>query len=645
MRETLVLICLFFSAFPAYAQNEDTVAVFGQFETSFKSDVKYDNFITDVRLRVTFSGPEGEKITQDAFWDGGDNLKVRFAPPSKGQWEYSATCSDADNASLQNISGQFLVEEYTGSNPFQNHGWLRVSDNKRYLSYQDGTPFFYLGDTAWEIGWKSTREELVEYIKDRKSKKFSAVQFVPMSHQVIGPNGVKNQYGETYYLDDDFSMPNPRYFDYIDEIADSLNKAEMVAVIVPLWAGMNELHYDDRYNDYYLSKEESIYIARYIGARYAAHNVIWIVGGDNYYDTPEKMEFWEDFALNLKEASGDRSLTTLHPAGLRASFDYFDNNTLWMDFNMYQSSHIARGDYPMSAALRGYNLNPVKPVLNGETTYEDIYHNLWLPGNSEHPETFRIRPEHLRQASYESILSGGLVGITYGANGVWQWHKEGLWADFLPRYKVLEAIDLPGSSQMKVLKNIMEEYGWNNLWPAPGIIGISGGQDSISVARSSELMISYLPTGTDFVEYHLSGNENFGEIRYINVITGEKMLAEKNLESSVYKSIPPDTMDWVLVANINSEEIERMDDFRLYQNYPNPFNPNTNIEYYIPERSKVTLKVYDSLGRLVQTLVSEEQEEGLHSAVFYGNELGSGIYFYELRTGSSIQIKKMLFLK
>ena len=87
------------------------------------------------------------------------------------------------------------------------------------------------------------------------------------------------------------------------------------------------------------------------------------------------------------------------------------------------------------------------------------------------------------------------------------------------------------------------------------------------------------------------------------------------------------------------------DNFNLYQNYPNPFNPSTSISYRIPEMSFITLNVYDVLGNEVIILVNEEKPAGEYEILFDGTELTSGIYFYQLKTGSYFGIKKMMLVK
>jgi flagellar hook assembly protein FlgD len=88
----------------------------------------------------------------------------------------------------------------------------------------------------------------------------------------------------------------------------------------------------------------------------------------------------------------------------------------------------------------------------------------------------------------------------------------------------------------------------------------------------------------------------------------------------------------------------------LYQNYPNPFNPTTTIAFWLPEKSSVTLAVYDVDGRLVNTLVDEELDKGMKQFPWNGTDsrgstVSSGVYFYKLQAGSKELTRKMVLLK
>ncbi len=92
-----------------------------------------------------------------------------------------------------------------------------------------------------------------------------------------------------------------------------------------------------------------------------------------------------------------------------------------------------------------------------------------------------------------------------------------------------------------------------------------------------------------------------------------------------------------------------LSEFHLSQNYPNPFNPSTLIRYEIGdirrETQHVSLRVYDILGRVVATLVNKEQSAGSYQVKFNASGLTSGIYYYQIKSGSFVETKKMIILK
>jgi hypothetical protein len=98
-------------------------------------------------------------------------------------------------------------------------------------------------------------------------------------------------------------------------------------------------------------------------------------------------------------------------------------------------------------------------------------------------------------------------------------------------------------------------------------------------------------------------------------------------------------------SRVVSIEITVLSEYILNQNYPNPFNPSTVITYSIPVSSKVTLTVYDVLGKLITTLVKENQEAGNYSVNFNAAGLSNGIYFYKMQSDNFVKTNKMLLLK
>lgn len=98
-------------------------------------------------------------------------------------------------------------------------------------------------------------------------------------------------------------------------------------------------------------------------------------------------------------------------------------------------------------------------------------------------------------------------------------------------------------------------------------------------------------------------------------------------------------------SNIIELEILSPEEFILEQNYPNPFNPVTVISYQLSVNSYVTLKIFDILGKEVETLVNEQQQAGSYKVQFNASHLASGVYLYKLQAGSFTAVKKFVFMK
>ena len=96
---------------------------------------------------------------------------------------------------------------------------------------------------------------------------------------------------------------------------------------------------------------------------------------------------------------------------------------------------------------------------------------------------------------------------------------------------------------------------------------------------------------------------------------------------------------------MNAEEVALPQKFSLAQNYPNPFNPTTDIEFETPEAGHVVINIYNTLGQKVTTLADKKMNPGSYTVVFNAANLPAGIYFYEIKTASRREVKKMLLVK
>lgn len=165
----------------------------------------------------------------------------------------------------------------------------------------------------------------------------------------------------------------------------------------------------------------------------------------------------------------------------------------------------------------------------------------------------------------------------------------------------------------------------------------SGGDTDIIVGTSDEGVLISTNNGTAWNSFNTGMPSAYGI--YSLAASGPYLLAGINL-SGVWKRLLSEVTS---VQKTPPNQIPQL--FSLSQNYPNPFNPSTTISYQIASASKVSLKVYDLLGREIATLVDETKLAGNYTATFRAANLPSGVYFYRLQAGTFTQTKKLVLLK
>ena len=243
---------------------------------------------------------------------------------------------------------------------------LEVSDNKRFLVTAGGTPFFWLGDTAWELFHRLNREDAEKYLKNRAERRFNVVQAVVLA-ELDGFND-PNAYGERPLVDNDPLKPNEAYFAHVDWIVKRANALGIYVGMLPTWG--------DKWNKKWGVGPEIFTVANaeaygeWLGRRYKDAGIIWILGGDRPVDSAAHIDITRAMARGLRKGDGGTHLSTFHPTGGNGSSTWFHNDD-WLDFNMRQNGHVAEftGRYDMTRA--DYDRTPVKPVLDAEPIYED----------------------------------------------------------------------------------------------------------------------------------------------------------------------------------------------------------------------------------------------------------------------------------
>ena len=427
---------------------------------------------------------------------------------------------------------------------------LRVSDNSRFLVHEDGTPFFWLGDTAWELFHRCNREQAVKYLQKRAKQGFNVVQCVALAEL----NGLKdpNPYGEVPLVDLDPSQPNEDYFKHVDYIIQQAEQLGIYIALLPTW-GDKVFTHNWGVGPEVFTPENAFAYGKWIGKRYKDQkNIVWVIGGDrNPRPKSQDEEVWRKMALGIIEAVGgaDKALMTFHPqpASPGGSSNWFHQED-WLDFNMHQTGHCAnRGTYTL--IQHDYRLLPTKPTLDGEPLYED------------HPNCFNakelghsVAPD-IRRIMYWNIFAGGF-GQTYGCHDVWQMYttdKEGINSPLRPWPK---ALDLPMANQVKHLKKLMLSRPFLSRVPALDMIATeqSENDDFVIATRDQEgsYAMVYFPTGKP-IEVDLSSFRGKELVSWwYDPRTGISFEGPKALEASLETVTPPSSgkgNDWVLVID------------------------------------------------------------------------------------------------
>lgn len=420
---------------------------------------------------------------------------------------------------------------------------LQVSENHRYLEFEDGRPFFYLGDTAWELFHRLNREEADRYLEDRAGKGFTVVQAVVLAQ--LGGLDDPNPYGDVPLIDKDPARPNEDYFEHVDYIVGRARELGLVVGMLPTWGS-----YWKSGRDIFTPDNARKY-GRFLGKRYRDAPIIWILGGDDNPKNDRERAIIEAMAQGLAEGDGGRHLMTFHPRGPGLSSDYF-HKADWLDFNMFQSSHGARDHDNGVFAEHDYSLEPAKPTVDGEPRYEGIPVGFY---NSNVDPDLRFDDYDVRQAAYWSLLAGA-CGHTYGHNSIWQMWQPGrksvIWAS-TPWHEVL---DDPGASQMTHVRRLFESRPFDKLVPDQSILvnAPTFGAAKVRAARATDgsFAFIYSPRGEQFtVQVNVIRTPRIRQT-WFNPRTGDAKVLHTTDTPGFQTFVPPTSgrgNDWLLVLD------------------------------------------------------------------------------------------------
>jgi hypothetical protein len=440
------------------------------FEIALTSSKAYTDPFNQVEVYAAFSGPDGKIINRPAFWDGGNTWKIRFAPTTTGEWKMTTTCSDKTNSGLNGIIKSITCKPYTGNLSIYKHGFLKVSDNKRYFVYDDGTPFFYLGDTHWiyiherfsTSNVKGIPSQFKYIVDKRVTQGFTVYQSEAIQH----PHGQNTSDGggnhsaidEEAYCNfrDGFDEKDLAGFKNIDNKFKYIADKGLVNANSSICWALDPAEFPEAYSEKYMYQ-----LSKYWTARYGAYPVLWTIAQEidkNMYNKYDSLSINKWFAVGkaIEDNDGYRHPLSAHMENIshtRAADSWWGNKSYHNWWSIQWQGEI-NGDL-FSVGKNFWNSTITKPSV----LYESAYEGFWTDAKGA------------REAGYKAFQNG-IYGYGYGANGVWNDLYSKNPPDYGTDYEMparylswYDGANLQGAAQLMHLKNFYTSIQWWKLVP------------------------------------------------------------------------------------------------------------------------------------------------------------------------------------
>ncbi len=491
-----------------------SVHVWEKQELTFTASRSYANPYKQVVIWVDLSGPDFHKRVY-GFWDGGQTFRVRIVAEQPGQWTWESGSSPADPG-LSGKSGSFTAVLWTEAEKAENplrRGFLRSTPNHHALQFDDGSPFFVIGDTWYATGTNRFRwyDDTVQrpigptagfkdYVRYRKAQGYNWVNVIAAfpnwitddkpwhllmddsAKTTIRSAWVEFGTGSAKNMDNEGGRPfffpgkipgyekyfpnvdsiNPDYFKYIDRKIDYLNANGFVPLIEVSRRDAGLCWYK-----YYGWPDSYARFIEYVFSRYHANNVVLSpIHLDIIQETVSPSDYID--AINVvKKKFGDPPFGTLLSANANPSTLENWGDSSWV--TLHQIGNLREhNNYWYLTEI--FNLKDPKPALNGEPYYAG-FRDARGPGGSNYTRGAKGGTElddaFARSGMYGSFLSGGFAGHVYGAEGIWG-------ADIEPSAPVhmWEAFQWPSGAQMQYLKTFAFSIGrrYQDLVPIADLV-------------------------------------------------------------------------------------------------------------------------------------------------------------------------------
>lgn len=334
---------------------------------------------------------------------------------------------------------------------------LQIAPDKQHFT-RGGEPFFWVGDTLWSAFTNPTFEEWAEYLAYRKAQGFNVIQIntLPQWDRIkpdlgIYPYPMLEGEGLDYTAD-----PNPEYITRAQKICQMAVDAGFTLALVVDWGDIvpgTWLNHVCPTHVWPLDAVEKH--VRRVVEYYDRFDPVYIVSGDTDLRSEETIAYYQRTINILKEIAPD-SLRTMHLCG--GFIGLTPELAEGLDFYVYQSGHGENSvDTLDTLPVQMRKQFPGKPILNAEPCYEKMPK---MPADWHQPPKALYDADDVYDACRRSILAGANAGITYGANGLWNWKREegvaeGVIKDMYGDTATWrEAMHFPGAGRIAGLKDL-----------------------------------------------------------------------------------------------------------------------------------------------------------------------------------------------
>ncbi len=374
---------------------------------------------------------------------------------------------------------------------------LKVNGN--YI-FNNDTPFFILGDTAWLLLYKLELNDIERYFKNRKSLGFNYIQMV-----LIYSMNNKKDINEMSHNNIDYN--DKLFWIKAKRIVELALKYEIIIGLLPCW-GWNVKNGNINKNN---AREYALFLSNYFKE---LSNIIWVIGGDVRGDVD--LDTFNILGKTLHDNT--TNLVTFHPFGRTASYLWF-NDCDWLDFNMFQSGHrrydqLSLGSWDDSElnedsfgedcykyVIKAKTYNNIKPILDAEPSYEGI-----VQGLHDIKEPY-WEARHIRRYAYWSVFEGA-CGFVYGNNAIIQFYNYEGNGSYGVRESWNEALTSPGGAQVQYLKDLINSVDFvNGISDSKIILNNKIGHHRTQVFRGKDFILIYTYKG-DKLEIDLSKYKN-----------------------------------------------------------------------------------------------------------------------------------------